>query len=288
MKIGIVGAGSIGLLFGFYLSEEHEVTYYLRNKKQIDKINIEGISLKGNPVNKKVEAKRITDLVSSDILIIALKQTHIPEFIEQNHFILKNHLNMFIQNGLEHINYINKYNLEAILGIVEHGAVKLSDQKVDHLGHGVIKISPYQSLTNESINKMNQLKNSKLNFILFDDWKTISYEKLVINGVINPLTAIFNVSNGELINNIHLKKLAKELCQEISIILNLEYERQWENVKRICNLTSKNTSSMRADILTNKPTEIEAIIGYLLKQTHVNYPYLQFVYQGVKAMEKRG
>src|SRR5699024_3552546 len=241
MKIGIVGAGSIGLLFGFYLSEEHEVTYYLRNKKQIDKINIEGISLKGNPVNKKVEAKRITDLVSSDILIIALKQTHIPEFIEQNHFI-----------------------------------------------HDVIKISPYQSITNESINKMNQLKNSKLNFILFDDWKTISYEKLVINGVINPLTAIFNVSNGELIINIHLKKLAKELCQEISIILNLEYERQWENVKRICNLTSKNTSSMRADILTNKPTEIEAIIGYLLKQTHVNYPYLQFVYQGVKAMEKRG
>src|SRR5699024_11135627 len=166
MKIGIVGAGSIGLLFGFYLSEEHEVTYYLRNKKQIDKINIEGISLKGNPVNKKVEAKRITDLVSSDILIIALKQTHIPECIEQYHFMLKNNLKMYIQKRLEQINYINRYNRGAILGIVEHGAVKLSDQKVNHLGHRVIKISPYQSLTNASINKINQLKNSKLNFIL--------------------------------------------------------------------------------------------------------------------------
>src|SRR5699024_11163097 len=108
MKIGIVGAGSIGLLFGFYLSEEHEVTYYLRNKKKINKINIEGISLKGNPVNKKVEVKRITHLISNDILIIVLKQTHIPKFIEQNQFILKNHLHMFIQNGLEHINFINK------------------------------------------------------------------------------------------------------------------------------------------------------------------------------------
>src|SRR5699024_12837368 len=98
--------------------------------KQIDKNNIESKSIKCNPVNKKMEAKRITDLVSSDILIIALKQTHIPEFIEQNHFILKNHLNMFIQNGLEHINYINKYNLEAILGIVEHADVKLSYPKV--------------------------------------------------------------------------------------------------------------------------------------------------------------
>src|SRR5699024_9408823 len=116
---------------------------------------IEGISLKGNPVNKKVEAKRITDLVSSDILIIALKQTHIPEFIEQNHFILKNHLNMFIQNGLEHINYINKYNLEAIIVIVEHVAAKLSDKKVDLLGHEVIINSRYQSLTNETINKKN-------------------------------------------------------------------------------------------------------------------------------------
>src|SRR5699024_6882055 len=138
-------------------------------------INIEGISLKGNPVNKKVEAKRITDLVSSDILIIALKQTHITEFIEQNHFILKNHLNMFIQNGLEHINYINKYNLEAIVGIVEYGAVKFSEQNVYHSGHVVIKISPYLSLTNESNNHMSQLNSSKLNFILYDDWKTIIY-----------------------------------------------------------------------------------------------------------------
>src|SRR5690625_7626751 len=127
-------------------------------------------------------------------------------------------MNMIIKNGLEHINYINKYNLEAILGIVEHGAVKLSDQKVDQLGHGVIKISPYQSLTNESINKMNQLKNSKLNIILFDDCKTISYEKLVINGVINPLTAIFNVTIGEFINNIHLNKLPIELLHVTSII----------------------------------------------------------------------
>src|SRR5699024_6737712 len=123
MKIGIVGAGSIGLLFGFYLSEEHEVTYYLRNNKQIDKINIDCISLKGNPVKKKVEENRVTDLVSSYIIIIALKQTHIAEFIEQNHFILINHLNMFIHTGLEHINYINSYNLVAFLGIVEHGAV---------------------------------------------------------------------------------------------------------------------------------------------------------------------
>src|SRR5699024_11246263 len=98
---------------------------------------------------------------------------------------------------------------------------------------------PYQSLTNESINKMNQLKNSKLNFILFDDWKTISYEKLVINGVINPLTAIFNVSNGELINNIHLKKLARseehtsELQSRFDLVCRLLLERKNNNDKSL-------------------------------------------------------
>src|SRR5699024_1709111 len=114
MKIGIVGAGSIGLLFGFYLSEEHEVTYYLRNTMQTDKIVIERISLRGELVYTEEELKRITDLFSIDILIIVLTQTRIPEFIKQNHFILKNVLNMFIQNGLARINYINIYNLEAI------------------------------------------------------------------------------------------------------------------------------------------------------------------------------
>lgn len=288
MKISIVGAGSLGLLFGYYLADEHEVTYYIRNESQIDEMNSYGISLTGSSIIKQVKAKRITDYDSSDLLILALKQTQVPKFIQDNRSILKNQLMIFLQNGLEHIKYIEEYDLEAIIAVVEHGAQKVGHQNVNHLGKGVTKISPYDKLMKESTKKIEELKHETLNFIYFDDWKVISYEKLVVNAVINPLTALFNVSNGEVINNSHLKALGKILCKETSEILKLDFNEQWDNVKRVCSLTRKNTSSMRSDILSNQETEINAIIGYLLKQTGINYPYLEFVYQSIKALEERG
>lgn len=288
MKISIVGAGSLGLLYGYYLAGEHEVTYYIKNEAQIDEINTYGISLIGHSINKQVKARSINEFASNDLVIIALKQTHIPKFIQDNHLKLKNHLILFLQNGLEHITYIKKYDLQAIIAIVEHGALKVGPQKVNHLGQGATKISPYDKLTHESIKKIEEIKQENLNFIYFDDWQKIAYEKLLVNAVINPLTALFNVSNGEILNNAYLKTLGQALCKETSEILKLNDNEQWYNVKRVCTLTSQNTSSMRLDILSNQKTEIDAIIGYLLKQTGVNYPNLEFVYQSIKALEERG
>lgn len=288
MKISIVGAGSLGLLYGYYLADKHEVTYYLRNEAQIDEINTYGLSLTGNSIIKYVNAKKITDYKSNDLLIVALKQTEVRKFIHGNQSSLKKQLIIFLQNGLGHIKYIQEYDLEAIIAIVEHGALKVGHQKVSHLGQGVTKIAPYFTLTNESAKKIENLNHQTLNFSYYDDWKVISYEKLVVNAVINPLTALFDVSNGEILSNSYLKELGKMLCKETSVILKLDFTEQWENVKRICSLTSKNTSSMRADILSNQKTEIEAIIGYLRKQTGINYPYLDFVYKSIKALEERG
>ena len=288
MKVSIIGAGSLGLLYGYYLADQHEVTYYIRNEAQINEINKHGISLTGNSINKQVKAKKITDYQASDLLIISLKQTQVPEFIYKNKSILKKEQIIFLQNGLGHIKYIKELELEAIISSVEHGALKIGHQEVSHLGKGVTKIAPYSKLTNELEEKIKKINDKNLNFTYHNDWKEISYEKLIVNAVINPLTALFNVSNGEVLSNSYLKELAKLLCKEAAEILKLDFTEQWENVKRVCSLTSENTSSMRADILSNQETEIDAIIGYLLKETKGNFPYLDFVYKSIKALEKRG
>lgn len=288
MKISIIGAGSLGLLYGYYLADNHEITYYIRNKQQISKLNEHGVRLTGSSKSKKVKAEIIDEYKTSDLIIIALKQTEVSSFIKKHQSILKNKPILFLQNGLGHIEYIKKYNLEAIIAIVEHGAFKKGYYEVSHLGKGSTKIAPYSKLADHSKEKVNKLNHPVLNFINYSDWKQISYEKLVINAVINPLTAIFDIPNGELLKNSHLKSISESLCKEASEILAIDHNLQWQNIIRICTVTSENTSSMRADILSNKQTEIESIVGYLLKQTQFNYPFLEFVYKGVKALEERG
>ena len=48
MKIGIIGGGSIGLLFAFYLSKQYPVCLYVRTKEQLDVIKSDGLCLERN------------------------------------------------------------------------------------------------------------------------------------------------------------------------------------------------------------------------------------------------
>lgn len=289
VKISIIGAGSLGLLYGYYLADNHEITYYIKNEQQINEINKYGISLTTDDlVIKKVKADKIKNFKAQDLIIVALKQTEIEWFINENRSSLNKQPILFLQNGLSHIEYIKKFNLEALIGIVEHGAIKVGHQQVSHLGVGVTKVASYSLLTNELKEVVNKLNDKTLNFVYHKDWKEISYEKLIINAVINPLTAIYDVPNGEILANLELKNLSEKICREAAEILELDFVEQWENVKRVCSLTSENTSSMRADIIAKRETEIEAIVGYLLAKSNINSPYLDYIYKRIKLIERRG
>ncbi len=53
----------------------------------------------------------------------------------------------------------------------------------------------------------------------------------------------------------------------------------WQMVRNVCEGTSRNTSSMLADVRANRQTEINAIVGYVLeeaKKQQLPVPTLQF------------
>ncbi|KAJ3322158.1 2-dehydropantoate 2-reductase (Ketopantoate reductase) (KPA reductase) (KPR) [Blyttiomyces sp. JEL0837] len=92
--------------------------------------------------------------------------------------------------------------------------------------------------------------------------------KVVVNSVLNPLTATLSCRNGALSTSNHGKKLISVLCKEASAILNdrlhlspLELEAE---VLRVADMTALNRNSMEVDIANSRDTEAEFIIGYLL------------------------
>ncbi|MFD1904841.1 ketopantoate reductase C-terminal domain-containing protein [Paenibacillus rhizoplanae] len=97
---------------------------------------------------------------------------------------------------------------------------------------------------------------------------TIIYRKLLINAVINPLTAIWRVQNGELLASPERVHIMKELYTEaIGIFeacgITLE-QGAWEAILEVCRATSGNTSSMLADVLAARETEIRWINGSIV------------------------
>lgn len=121
------------------------------------------------------------------------------------------------------------------------------------------------------------------NDIHFQQW-----QKLTVNAVINPLTALYNCPNGELLTLPHAQQSMEKLAQECDAVAH-HYFPQWSNdtlarAQHIAHATAKNCSSMRADFLAKRVTEIEYINGYLIKaaeQANIPVPQHRYIYQQI-------
>ncbi|WP_299086943.1 2-dehydropantoate 2-reductase [uncultured Metabacillus sp.] len=292
MEIGIIGGGSIGLLYSFYLSKNHVITLYTKRKEQADLINQNGLSMLKDGTHVKTSIKAdFSSNYKEQLLIVTVKQYDIEQVIS----LLKNQSPrtvLFLQNGMGHITYLSSLTEHQILlGIAEHGALRADDNTVHHTGVGVTKISPY-SQKNKCHFIFDQLlreQDPSFPIEIKVDWKKMLSEKLVVNATINPLTAVLHVKNGLLIENRHYKKILHELFLEVVHILGLEKEKYlWDHVQSICKNTSENSSSMLKDVQSGRQTEIDSILGYLINQavnTNKSYPHITFLYHAIKGME---
>jgi len=115
--------------------------------------------------------------------------------------------------------------------------------------------------------------------------------KLVINAVINPLTAIHQINNGAL-QEAYYQVTIKALLIEIVNIANADnlhftLEELNNTVAQVIQATAENYSSMNRDVFYQRPTEIDYINGYLLSRAEfhgINAPYLKDCYQQIKAL----
>ncbi|KAH9997720.1 ketopantoate reductase PanE/ApbA C terminal-domain-containing protein [Russula compacta] len=130
-------------------------------------------------------------------------------------------------------------------------------------------------------------------------WKRISYvevamkRKLVVNSVINPLTALLGCRNGDLLESAEARKIINRVCIEAARAFALqaqEEEGSWddrekqvriragfsrlspglaasaleEECLRVIRVTAGNVSSMLSDVRSGSYTEVDYMNGYLV------------------------
>ncbi|MES1929005.1 2-dehydropantoate 2-reductase [Salinisphaera dokdonensis CL-ES53] len=96
------------------------------------------------------------------------------------------------------------------------------------------------------------------------------WQKLVANAAINPLTALHDVPNGQLLEDETLHARMAAIVREADNLLTA-LDSDWPgdslaSVEAVARATAGNTSSMRADVQRGATTEIDAINGWLLEQ----------------------
>lgn len=116
--------------------------------------------------------------------------------------------------------------------------------------------------------------------------------KLIINAAINPLTALLQVPNGELLNHPWARKAMNALAREAAEVaqaeqVNLPFTNPIEAVEEVARKTAQNLSSMFQDVRRGAPTEIDSICGAVTEygEMHgISTPYNRSCWQLVRAM----
>lgn len=294
MKIGIVGVGSLGSFFAAKLISNRNQVYLLSNSNNsnLKKIKQDGLILIENEKQIKINLQDDNPGNNSLDLIIILSKSQYTELscILASKFLRKDGYILSLQNGIGQNIIFEKYFNNIIYGITYQAAKLESDGIVQNTGPGltILQESP-RSIEIEEI-----FNNSKIETNISKNFDSIQCGKLLVNSSINPITAIFRINNGKILENSFYKFLMKKLSKEgedviKSMNINLPYENTYEKCLSVCKSTYHNHTSMYVDIQKKNTTEIDFINGYLIskaKLNHVKTPFNKFVFYTIKCIEK--
>ncbi|MFN3491716.1 MAG: ketopantoate reductase family protein, partial [Anaerolineales bacterium] len=266
-NILLVGTGALATLFAARLSEAGYAVSMLGTWKDglhaLQKDGARIIDANGNEKSYQVHATdNPNEVKDSKYALVLVKAWQTERAAKQLKDVLADDgLAVTLQNGIG-----NKETLQATLGvgrvslgITTTGATLLAPGLVKVGGEGIISLE--QNQASRKLEAM--LKSAKFNLQVVDDANSLVWGKLVINAAINPLTALLQVPNGELLSHPKARKMMGALAEETAEVaeaerVHLPFENPVSAAEDVARKTAQNKSSMFQDVVRGAPTEIDA------------------------------
>lgn len=303
MKVGIIGSGAMGSLYGGILAENgNEVHFIDVFEEHVNKINEKGLCIVEDGEERYIKnAQATTDAKTVgkvDLAIIFVKSTITDIAVDQNSAIFdENTIVLTLQNGLGNIEKINTVvDLDQIIaGTSANGASMIEPGKIKHAGNGGTTIGEIDGMITEKVKKLKSLLDVEQlgPCNISDNVMGLIWDKLLVNVGINPLTAITGMKNGQLLENEESLNILEDLVNEgIKVAeasgIKLGFTDS-EHCKDVCKATSDNMSSMLADVKNKRKTEIMNINGAIVregKKLNISTPMNKIITDLILLMEK--
>lgn len=323
MKFEIIGAGSLGMLLAATLAEAGaQVQLVTRTQEQAQALRSEGLLLtrQADPIEGRSRVEHIhvhpaaaafeelqcntRQKDPADCVLLTVKQTAITdpfaEFVSSR--LHAGARLLCYQNGIGHTDVLSRYIPESriLLAVTTEGALRHKPYHVEHTGRGMTWIGSMMpalmtSHDDEIQKKLEiQLKQAGFAVSLSNQITSKVWNKLLMNAVINPLTAILQVTNGMLPELPAALTLMRTLFDEGTMLateLDIPLAPDlWEQLLTVCRLTANNHSSMLQDVQSRRRTELDSITGGLLaksREAGVSLPTHEAVYALVRSIEQQ-
>lgn len=297
-SILIVGTGALACLFAARLAAQGvQVTMLGTWREGLAALRMYGVTIVQEDGKQTSYPVRVADQANpcsaSRYALVLVKSWQTERAARQMaNCLAQDGIALTLQNGLGNYETLAKVLGEerVALGVTTTGATLLSSGRVRPGGEGIISLGEHPRLAPV----IDLLRLAGFQLESHQDLQSLIWGKLVVNAAINPLTALLQMSNGEIISRPSARLLSADLAREVASVaeaqgIQLPHADPILVSEGVAERTAANHSSMYQDILRGAPTEIDAICGAVVQAgaklgipTPVNYAMWNLIHAVVE------
>ncbi len=294
-SILLVGTGALATLFAARLSEAgHSVSMLGTWKDGLHALRQNGARIVDANGIERAYPVHVTDdpneVGGAKFALVLVKSWQTERAASQLKTALASDgLAVTLQNGLGNREILARdLGAERVaLGVTTTGAMLMAAGLVKSGGEGIVSVEQHRRLAPLEA----ALRSSNFNLQVVTDAQSLVWGKLVVNAAINPLTALLQISNGELLARPAARRMMAALARETAQVaaaerVSLPFSDPVSAAEDVARNTASNYSSMFQDMRRGAPTEIDAICGAVTRrgeQRGVDTPYNRVCWELVSA-----
>ena len=281
MKIAVVGAGAMGSLFGALLAEAgNDVWLCDIRQDHVEAVNDRGLTIENDGLSRIVDIPATHDpsrLGPRDLVIIFVKSTQTKAAAQTARALAgAGGAVMTLQNGMGNADSIAEhFPPERILaGTTAIGATLLGPGRIRHAGVGPTVVGAWRPSAqgHQLARRMaGAFGRAGIETEVVDDVRGVIWNKLLINVGINAITALTGIKNGQLLELEMTRELSRVAVEEAMRVARAQgipiRPDAVDVVFEVAEATAANRSSMGQDVDNERPTEIDAINGYIVRES---------------------
>lgn len=298
-KVAVVGAGAVGGYFGGMLARASVPVVMIGRPSFVEAVQRSGLLIDSCQFRETVHPQASTELsaaAGADVVLFCVKTTDTARVSKQLSAILQpDSLVVSMQNGVNNAEEIRAASgIDALPAVVYVAASIPAPGTVKHLGRGDIVVGPKSERT-EKIATL--FASAQIPCRISENIEGELWTKLIWNCALNAISALGQVTYGEIIASDDAKKLVEMAVYETLNVARAKgiHPPGLEDPKaaiagsfQIAEQMSGTRSSTAQDLARGKPTEIASLNGYVARlgaQLGVPTPVNHALYTLVKLYE---
>jgi 2-dehydropantoate 2-reductase len=293
MNVLVLGPGAIGSLWAVKLYHAgHSVSVWTKHNQPSFQVQFEAQP----PLLFRNHCRK--DVHQADLILVTVKAWQVsPALREILPDLQPESIIVFIHNGMGATKDVLSWlpDQRLLLATTTHGALKTHRQsftQIRHTGEGQTIMGAITPQGQQCRFLCDILHHALPSVQWYEPIEHILWQKLAVNCVINPLTALNQCANGALAE-IGYKTIISHLIEEIAAVMAAEnipvqIPELTRHIEQIIRATAENYSSMHQDLMYHRKTEIDCISGYLIQMARkhqISVPYNEDLYCKIKQLE---